>query len=208
MGWRKGPGQAADETAASVLTASPCSVLASLTASPSFTPSLCSQAYVNELAGILVESDNPSAGATQGAVKRLVDEACLLTTRAALCNPPGAKHFALTKARSARLSLCGWLVAVQTGRSSSAGGQPAHPVLASQPSCQVDDVPGQPADARVPQIARALDVSPQQRRQLGQLRGLYLQKLGRIAAERQELNSQLLVRRCCCCSALLGAARR
>lgn len=105
---------------------------------------------MNELAGILVESENPSADATQvrwagvrgtGAqhgtvqagstmpmngsgvrahtpaspalplwcplmapqdrVKRLVDEVCLLCTRTALCNPPGSKHFALTKVRTA-----------------------------------------------------------------------------------------------------------
>ena len=55
-------------------------------------------------------------------------------------------------------------------------------------------MPGQPADARVPQIARALDINAQQRRQLGQLRGLFLQKLARIAAERQDINSQLAVR--------------
>lgn len=110
------------------------------------------KAYVNELAGILVESENPNADATQERVRRLVEEVCLLCTRTALCNPPGAKHFALTK---------------------------------------VDDVPGQPADARVPQIARALDINAQQRRQLGQLRGLFLQKLARIAAERQDINSQL-----------------
>jgi hypothetical protein len=110
------------------------------------------KAYVNELAGILVESENPNAGATQERVRRLVEEVCLLCTRTALCNPPGAKHFALTK---------------------------------------VDDVPGQPADARVPQIARALDINAQQRRQLSQLRGLFLQKLARIAAERQDINSQL-----------------
>lgn len=29
----------------------------------------------------------------------LVDEVCLLCTRTALCNPPGSKHFALTKVR-------------------------------------------------------------------------------------------------------------
>ncbi|KAL4422839.1 hypothetical protein ABPG75_009036 [Micractinium tetrahymenae] len=110
------------------------------------------KAYVNELAGILVESDNPASQATQERVRRLVDEVCLLSTRAALCNPPGSKHFALTK---------------------------------------VDDVPGQPADARVPQIARALDITANQRKQLGQLRSLFLQKLGRIAGDRQEINAQL-----------------
>nr|QLC27631.1 bZIP transcription factor 5 [Chlorella sp. HS2] len=130
------------------------------------------KAYVNELAGILVESDNPGSQATQvrtcavdaarleppgwplqERVRRLVDEVCLLSTRAALCNPPGSKHFALTK---------------------------------------VDDVPGQPADARVPQIARALDITASQRRQLGQLRSLFLQKLGRIAGDRREINAQLV----------------
>lgn len=110
------------------------------------------KAYVNELAGILVESDNPSSHTTQDRVRRLVDEVCLLVTRAALCNPPGSKHFALTK---------------------------------------VDDVSNQPADTRVPQIARALDITQQQRRQLGQLRGLFLQKLALIAAERHEINQQL-----------------
>ena len=33
----------------------------------------------------------------QERVRRLVEEVCLLCTRTALCNPPGAKHFALTK---------------------------------------------------------------------------------------------------------------
>lgn len=58
-------------------------------------------------------------------------------------------------------------------------------------------MPGQPADARVPQIARALDINAQQRRQLGQLRGLFLQKLGRIVGERQDINGQLAVRPRC-----------
>ncbi|EFN51260.1 expressed protein [Chlorella variabilis] len=127
------------------------------------------KAYVNELAGILVESDNPGAAPTQARaeppgclaarlaawpdrVRRLVEEVCLLSTRTAVCNPPGSKHFALTK---------------------------------------VDDVSNQPADARVPQIARALDITQQQRRQLSQLRGLLLQKLARVAAERQDINHQL-----------------
>lgn len=57
----------------------------------------------------------------------------------------------------------------------------------------MDDVPGQPADARVPQIARALDITASQRRQLGQLRSLFLQKLGRIAGDRREINAQLVV---------------
>lgn len=81
---------------------------------------------------------------------------------------------------------------------------PVDPCRSSSPTHpQVDDVPGQPADARVPQIARALDVNAQQRRQLGQLRGLFLQKLGRIAAERADLNAQLAVR----CAALCMSGR-
>lgn len=55
-------------------------------------------------------------------------------------------------------------------------------------------MPGQPADARVPQIARALNVTHHQRKQLGQLRGLFLQKLGRIAGDRRDINAQLAVR--------------
>jgi hypothetical protein len=57
----------------------------------------------------------------------------------------------------------------------------------------VDDVSGQPADARVPQIARALNICQQQRRQLGHLRAIFLQRLAAICAERQEINQQLAV---------------
>ena len=87
-------------------------------------------------------------------MRALVDEATLLTTRVALCNPPGAKHFALTP---------------------------------------VDESPSQPADERVPQIARALNITPQQRAQLGQLRSLFLGKLGGLGQARGELNTQLMV---------------
>ncbi|KAI3430540.1 hypothetical protein D9Q98_005133 [Chlorella vulgaris] len=110
------------------------------------------KAYVTELATLLVSSDNPAANATQERVRVLVDEVCLLCTRTALCNPPGSKHFALTK---------------------------------------VDDVSNQPADTRIPQISRALDINQHQRRQLGQLRSLFLQKLARVAAERRGINAQL-----------------
>lgn len=52
---------------------------------------------------------------------------------------------------------------------------------------------GQPADARVPQIARALSICQQQRRQLGQLRAIFLQRLAGICAERQDINQRLAV---------------
>jgi hypothetical protein len=116
------------------------------------------QAYVNELAGCLVETSG--APAPPERIKRLVDEVCLLCTRVALCNPPGAKHFTLTR------------------------------VVEDAPSAAQQ---AQHADERVPQMVRALAISPQQRGQLGQLRRLFLQKLAKIVADRKEVNAQLVV---------------
>lgn len=52
----------------------------------------------------------------------------------------------------------------------------------------------QHADDRVPQMVRALGISPQQRTQLSQLRRLFLQKLAKIVGDRKDVNAQLLVR--------------
>lgn len=53
------------------------------------------KAYVNELAGCLVETSGQPASPER--IRCLVDEVCLLCTRVALCNPAGVKHFTLTK---------------------------------------------------------------------------------------------------------------
>lgn len=113
------------------------------------------KAYVNELAGTLVESSDPSSPATQARISTLVDEVCLLLTRVALCNPTGMKTFMLAR---------------------------------------VEEAPGGPSvtcDERVPQVVHALAIASQQRHELGQLRGLFLSKLGRIVGERRELHSLL-----------------
>ncbi|GAB4820097.1 hypothetical protein N2152v2_007143 [Parachlorella kessleri] len=117
------------------------------------------KAYVNELAGCLVETNGQPASPER--IKCLVDEVCLLVTRVALCNPAGVKHFTLTKVVE-----------------DVSGGQQAQQA--------------QHADDRVPQVVRALAISPQQRTQLGQLRRLFLQKLAKIVADRKEVNAQLM----------------
>ena len=101
-----------------------------------------------------MESNDQASPATQGRVQRLVDEICLLLTRVALCNPPGIKHFTLTRVEEA-----------------PAGSHPG--------------------DERVPQVARALSITGQQRRELSQLRSLFLAKLSRIVAERKDVHSLL-----------------
>ena len=118
------------------------------------------QAYVNELAGCLVETNGQPASPER--IKCLVDEVCLLVTRVALCNPAGVKHFTLTK------------------------------VVEELPGAQQAQQ-AQHADDRVPQVVRALAILPQQRTQLGQLRRLFLQKLGKIVNDRKEVNAQLMV---------------
>lgn len=70
----------------------------------------------------------------------------------------------------------------------------------------VEDAPGQHADDRVPQMVRALSISPQQRSQLSQLRRLFLQKLAKIVNDRKDINTLLLVGGGGVRALLLGAA--
>lgn len=175
-------------------------------------PLSCPQAYVNELAGCLVETNGQPPCPER--IKRLVDEVCLLCTRVALCNPAGVKHFTLTKvgggrdsgARAVHRRGCALWRRQEAARGAALGrgwdppacsaALPPVLTLALPPwlSMQVvEDASGQHADDRVPQMVRALSISPQQRSQLSQLRRLFLQKLAKIVNDRKDINALLLV---------------